>query len=79
LSHVRGTWAEGAEEDIWANEGGCKTRHWKTLLSKELHNCCSATSVIRALKSRRMRCAWHGGGGGSVGGQRCIQGFGGET
>jgi len=61
---------------FWAKEGGCKTRHWKTLLSKELRNCCSATSVIRALKSRRMRCAWLGGGA-----QRCIciQGFGGET
>jgi hypothetical protein len=73
VSHVRGTWVEGAEEDIWAKKGGCNTRHRKTLLYKELHGYSSVTSIIRAMKSRKMRCsAWSGG-------QRCIQGFGGEA
>ena len=74
VSHVRGTWTEGAEEDIWTREGGCKTRHWRTLLNKELHDYCSAIRIIRAMKYRRMRCVMPGGGK-----QRCIQGFGGDA
>ena len=63
MCHVRGTWAEGAEEDIWAKKGVCNTRHRKTLLNKELHDCYSATSVVRAMKSRKMRCNAGGGRG----------------
>jgi hypothetical protein len=35
------------------------TGGWKKLLNDELHNLCSSPSIIRILKSRRMRSAGH--------------------
>jgi hypothetical protein len=32
---------------------------WKKLHNEELHNLCSSPSIIRIIKSRRMRCAGH--------------------
>jgi hypothetical protein len=32
---------------------------WRKLHSGELHNLYSSPDIIRQIKSRRMRCAWH--------------------
>ena len=51
------------------------TAEWRKLHKKELNALCSSPNIVRVIKSRRMRWA------GSVArmGERCIQGFGGET
>ena len=52
------------------------TREWRKL-HNEVHNYLySSLNIIRVMKSRRMRWAEHVG---SVGEERCIQNFGGET
>jgi hypothetical protein len=35
------------------------TRGWRKLHNEELHNLYSSTSIIRMIKSRRMKCAGH--------------------
>jgi hypothetical protein len=35
------------------------TGGWRNVYNKELHNFCSSLSIIRMVKSRRMRCAGH--------------------
>jgi hypothetical protein len=35
------------------------TGGWRKLHNEELHNLHSSLSIIRMIKSRRMRCAWH--------------------
>jgi hypothetical protein len=35
------------------------TGEWRKLLNKELHDLCSSSSIIRIIKSRRMRLADH--------------------
>jgi hypothetical protein len=35
------------------------TRGWRKLHNEELHNLYSSPSIIRMIKSRRMRWAWH--------------------
>ena len=53
------------------------TGEWKKLHNEELNNLYSP-NIVRVIKSRRMRWVGHvarmGGGG-----ERCVQGFGGET
>jgi hypothetical protein len=35
------------------------TRDWRKLHNEELHNLYSSPNIIRMIKSRRMRWAWH--------------------
>jgi hypothetical protein len=35
------------------------TRDWRSLHNEELHNSYSSPNIIRMIKSRRMRWAWH--------------------
>jgi hypothetical protein len=37
------------------------TGGWRKLHNEELHNLYSSPVIIRMIKSRRMRWAWHGG------------------
>jgi hypothetical protein len=32
---------------------------WRKLHSEELHNVCSSSSIIRMIRSRRLRCSGH--------------------
>jgi hypothetical protein len=48
----------GAEEDIWT-EAGEVIRGWRKLHKEELHNLYCSPSIIRIIKSRRMRWAGH--------------------
>jgi hypothetical protein len=53
------------------------TREWRRLHGEELNDLYSSPSIIRVIKSRRMRQA---GNITRMGGkERCIQDFGGET
>ena len=54
------------------------TGEWRKLPNEELNNLYSSPSIVRVIKSRRMNemggaCSAYGGG------ERCVQGFGGET
>jgi hypothetical protein len=44
----------GAKENIWTEE---VTGVWRGLHNEDLHNLCSSPSIIRIIKSRRMRWA----------------------
>jgi hypothetical protein len=46
------------EQNIWA-EGDEVTVGWRKLHNEELHNLYSSPSIIRVIKSRRMRLAEH--------------------
>jgi hypothetical protein len=35
------------------------TGDWRKLHNEEFHNLCSSPNIIRIIKSRRMRWAWH--------------------
>jgi hypothetical protein len=50
----------GAEENVWT-EGRRSDRRWRKLHNEELHNLYAlpSTSIIRMIKSRRMRLAGH--------------------
>jgi hypothetical protein len=51
------------------------TGEWKKLHNEELNDLYSSLIIVRVIKSRRMRWAEHV----ARIGERCIQGFGGET
>jgi hypothetical protein len=53
------------------------TRKWRRLHNKELYALYSSPDIIRVITSRRMRWAGHVARMGE--GERCIQGFSGET
>jgi hypothetical protein len=42
---------------IFGSKGGEVTGGWRKLHNEELHNFYSSPSIIRMIKSRRMRCA----------------------
>jgi hypothetical protein len=46
---------------------------WRKLHNEELNVLYCSPNIVRVIKSRRMRWTWH------VGGERHVQGFGGET
>jgi hypothetical protein len=52
------------------------TREWRKLQNDELDELYSLPNIVRVMKSRRMRSVGHAAFGG---GERCMQGFGGET
>jgi hypothetical protein len=52
------------------------TREWRKLHDEELNDLYSSFSIVRMIKSRRMRGAGHVAHEGQ---ERCIQGLGGET
>ena len=51
------------------------TGEWGKLHNEEFHDLYSSPSIVRVIKLRRMRWAGHV----ASMGERCIQGFGGET
>jgi hypothetical protein len=51
-------WEQGPKENIWAKEGEV-TGERRNLRNEELHNLYSSLSIIRQIKSRRMRWAGH--------------------
>jgi hypothetical protein len=51
------------------------TGEWRRLHKEELYALYSSPDIVRVLKSRRMRWAGHV----ARMGEKCIQGFGGET
>jgi hypothetical protein len=46
---------QGAEENIWTRDE--VTGDWRKLHNEELHNLYSSPSIIRMIKSRRIRWA----------------------
>jgi hypothetical protein len=54
-----------------------ETGEWRKLHNKELSDLYSSPNIVRVIKSRRMRWAGHVARMG--GGERLVQGFGGET
>ena len=51
------------------------TREWRKLHNEKLNDLYCSHNIIRVIKSRRMRWAWHVAGRE----ERCTQGFGGKT
>ena len=51
------------------------TGEWRKLHNEELNNLYSSPNIVRVIKPRRMRWAGHV----ARMGERCVQGFGGET
>jgi hypothetical protein len=49
---------------------------WRKLLNEELHNLYLSPNVIRIIKSRRMKWAWHVARNGE---EECIYGFHGKA
>ena len=52
------------------------TGEWRKLHEEELSDMYSLPNIVRVVKSKRMRWAWHVA---RTGGERCAQGSGGET
>jgi hypothetical protein len=44
---------------IFGPKGGEIIGGWRKLHDEELHNLYCSPNIIRMMKSRRMRCAWH--------------------
>jgi hypothetical protein len=53
------------------------TGEWRKLHNEELNNLYSSTTIVRVIKSRRMR--WLGHVARMGGGERGVQGFGGKN
>jgi hypothetical protein len=53
-TQTEGVSEQGAEENIWTEEGD-----WNILHNEELHNLYASPNIITMFKSRRMRCARH--------------------
>jgi hypothetical protein len=53
-TQTEGVSEQGAEETIWTEERRSDGVH-----NEELHNLCSSPSIIRTIKSRRMRWSGH--------------------
>jgi hypothetical protein len=53
-----GVWEQGAEKDIWTEEGWDEESGGK-LHNEELRDLYSSPCIIRIIKSRRMRWAGH--------------------
>jgi PAS domain-containing protein len=51
------------------------TGEWRELHIEELNDLYSSPNIVRVIKSRRLRLAWHVAVWGE---ERCIRGFGGE-
>ena len=51
------------------------TGEWRILHNEELNNLYSSPNIVRVIKSKRMRWAGHVA---RMGGESCVQGFGGE-
>ena len=51
------------------------TGEWRRLRNEELNDLYSSPNIVRLIKSRKMKWAGHV----ALIGERCIQGFGGET
>jgi len=47
---IEGVWEQGAEENVLAQEEGCRRLH-----NEELHNLYASKNIVRVTKSRRMR------------------------
>ena len=60
---------------IFGVKRGGVTGEWKKLHNEELNDLYSSPNIVRVIKSRRMRWAGHV----ARMGERCAQGFGGET
>jgi hypothetical protein len=58
-TQTEGAWEQGIEENIWIKERDEMTGGWRELHNEELHNLHFSPSIIRMMKSRRMRRAWH--------------------
>jgi hypothetical protein len=54
VTQAEGVLEQGAEDNIWTEEGEV-IGGWRKLHNGELHNLYSLTSIIRMIKSRRMR------------------------
>jgi hypothetical protein len=54
-----GTWPLTVLMRIFGQKGDGVTGGWRKLHNKELHNLCSSPSIIRIIKSRRMRWTGH--------------------
>jgi hypothetical protein len=52
---MEGVSEQGAEENIWTEEGGSGRR----LHNEELHDMCTSPDIIQVIKLRRMRWAGH--------------------
>ena len=55
------------------------TEEWRKLHNEELSDLYSLPNIVRVVKSRRMRWVGHVAHMGEGRGERCAQGFGGET
>jgi hypothetical protein len=48
------------------------TGEWRKLHNEKLNDLYFSPTILRVIKSKRMRCSTYGGG------ERCVQGFGGK-
>jgi len=83
-----GTWSPTLREELMVSENsvlrriaGPKTEEvtgeWRKLHNEELRDLYPALNIFRVIKSRRMRWAQHVAD--MRGGEKCMQGLGGET
>jgi len=72
-TYAEGVWEFGAEENIWTLEGR-GDRGWRKLHNEEINDLYSSPNIVRMIKSRRIMAKHL-----ACTGERCVQGFGGET